>query len=149
MLLVSEFDSNFKLMQEKEFVIPDQFMIHDWAVTDDHYIIIGNRIKLDVPGSMLAVSGLSPMISALSVNPSQPTTPIYLLPRSSEAAADGPRDWRAPVEAPSQLWVLHIGNAFQEKDGVGNLEIQLHASVCSYQWFNFQKMFGMCLHQIN
>lgn len=45
-----EFDCNFELKQKKEFVIPDQLMIHDWAFTDSHYILIGNRIKVDVPG---------------------------------------------------------------------------------------------------
>ncbi|KAH7566232.1 hypothetical protein JRO89_XS08G0121900 [Xanthoceras sorbifolium] len=76
-----EYDSNFKLVQEQEFEIPDHLMIHDWAFTDTHYILFANRIKLDVIGSMAAVGGLSPMISALSVNPSKPTSPIYLLPR--------------------------------------------------------------------
>nr|AIF27228.1 carotenoid cleavage dioxygenase 7 [Crocus sativus] len=137
-----EFDSEFNLKQKKEFIIPDQLMIHDWAFTDNNYIIIGNRIKLDVPGSMGAVSGMSPMISALSVNPSQQTSPIYLLPRSSHGE-NGQRDWREPIEAPAQLWALHVSNAFEERDDTtGDLEIQLLVSVCSYQWFNFQKMFG-------
>lgn len=157
-------------------------MIHDWAFTDSHYILFGNRIKLDVAGnyyillvcrlavmicnlglsnpetgpdfqmlkvdlmlnentgSMTAVCGLSPMITALSLNPSKPTSPIYLLPRFPNSQPT--RDWRIPIEAPSQLWVLHVGNAFEERDVNGNLEIQIQASGCSYQWFNFQKMFG-------
>ncbi|KAE8691192.1 hypothetical protein F3Y22_tig00110890pilonHSYRG00028 [Hibiscus syriacus] len=51
-----------------EDIIPDHLMIHDWiwAFTDTRYILFGNRIKLDVIESMTAVSGLSPMISALS-----------------------------------------------------------------------------------
>ncbi|CAI9786030.1 unnamed protein product [Fraxinus pennsylvanica] len=134
-----EFDSNFKLLQSQEFIIPDHLMIHDWAFTDSHYILFGNRIKLDIAGSIAAVCGLSPMISALKVNPSKPTSPIYLLPRSK---TEEMRDWRIPIEAPSQLWVLHVGNAFEEKLKNGNVEIQIQASGCSYQWFNFQKMFG-------
>ncbi|KAF6140368.1 hypothetical protein GIB67_005293 [Kingdonia uniflora] len=136
-----EFDSDFKLAQKQEFNIPDHLMIHDWAFTDTHYVLFGNRIKLDVPGSMLAVSGLTPMISALSVNPSKPTSPIYLLPRFPNAMG-GDRDWRVPIEAPSQMWLLHVGNAFERLDEKGNLKIQIHAAACSYQWFNFQKMFG-------
>ncbi|KAI3444756.1 hypothetical protein Pfo_001421 [Paulownia fortunei] len=135
-----EFDSNFKLLQSQEFSIPDHLMIHDWAFTDSHYILFGNRIKLDVAGSMTAVCGLSPMISALSVNPSKPTSPIYLLPRFPNSQANRLRDWRIPIEAPSQMWVLHVGNAFEERDVNGNLEIQIQASGCSYQWFNFQKI---------
>lgn len=49
-----EFDLNFKLLQKKEFSIPDHLMIHDWAFTDSHYIIFGNRIKLDVPGNIIS-----------------------------------------------------------------------------------------------
>ncbi|XP_073042400.1 carotenoid cleavage dioxygenase 7, chloroplastic [Primulina eburnea] len=137
-----EFDGNFKLVQSREFSIPDHLMIHDWAFTDSHYILFGNRIKLDVAGSMAAVCGLSPMISALTLNPSKPTSPIYLLPRFSNAKPNRLRDWRIPIEAPSQMWVLHVGNAFEERGKDGNLDIQIQASGCSYRWFNFQKMFG-------
>nr|AEQ30075.1 carotenoid cleavage dioxygenase 7 [Phelipanche ramosa] len=140
-----EFDSNFKLLQSQEFKIPDHLMIHDWAFTDSHYILFGNRIKLDVAGSLAAVCGLSPMISALSLNPSKPTSPIYLLPRffkSEQPNRSVLRNWKIPIEAPSQMWILHVANAFEERDVNGNLEIQIQASRCSYQWFNFQKMFG-------
>ncbi|KAL6495368.1 Carotenoid cleavage dioxygenase 7, chloroplastic [Orobanche gracilis] len=120
-------------------------MIHDWAFTDSHYILFGNRIKLDVTGSMRAVCGLSPMISALSLNPSKPTSPIYLLPRFPNSLQPNRsllRNWRIPIEAPSQMWVLHVANAFEERDVVGNLNIRIQVSSCSYHWFNFQKMFG-------
>ncbi|CAA6656165.1 unnamed protein product [Spirodela intermedia] len=138
-----EFDSNFRLLQKKDFTIPDHLMIHDWAFTEGHYVLVGNRIKLDVSGSLVAaVSGHSPMISALSVNPSRPTSPIYLLPRFSDGEDGSRRDWAVPIEAPGQLWVLHIGNAFERREESGEVEIQLQASACSYQWFNFQKMFG-------
>ncbi|KAJ8748842.1 hypothetical protein K2173_013273 [Erythroxylum novogranatense] len=136
-----EFDQDFRQLQKQEFIIPDHLMIHDWAFTDTHYILFANRIKLDVVGSVKAVSGLSPMISALSVNPGKSTSPIYLLPRSPGGAFGG-RDWRVPIQAPSQMWILHVGNAFEAEDGYGNLEIQVHVSGCSYQWFNFHKMFG-------
>ncbi|KAK4372041.1 hypothetical protein RND71_007425 [Anisodus tanguticus] len=140
--ILYEFDSNFQLLQSQEFEIPDHLMIHDWAFTDTHYILFGNRIKLDIPGSMTAVCGLSPMISALSVNPSKQTSPIYLLPRFPNKQTNVERDWRKPIDAPSQMWVLHVGNAFEEIDVNGNVNIEIQASGCSYQWFNFQKMFG-------
>nr|ACY74338.1 putative more axillary branching 3 [Artemisia annua]ADB64458.1 more axillary branching 3 [Artemisia annua] len=135
-----EYDSSFKILQQQEFIIPEHLMIHDWAFTDSHYILFGNRIKLDILGSMTAVCGFTPMITALSVNPSKSTSPIYLLPRFPEH--EGGRDWKVPIEAPSQMWVLHVGNAFEEKDGNGNKQIQIQASGCSYKWFNFQKLFG-------
>ncbi|CAI0556511.1 unnamed protein product [Linum tenue] len=137
-----EYDSNFKLLQKQEFEIPDRLMIHDWAFTDTHYILFGNRIKIDVLGAIQAVCGLSPMISTLSVDPpSSSTSPIYLLPRFPEND-DGGRDWRVPVEAPAPMWLLHVGNAFQTVDESGNAEIRVHAATCSYQWFNFTKLFG-------
>ncbi|OVA03140.1 Carotenoid oxygenase [Macleaya cordata] len=139
-----EFDSNFKLIQKQEFNIPEHLMIHDWAFTDTHYVLFGNRIKLDVTGSMLALCGVSPMISALSINPNKATSPIYLLPRfpPHDHDHDHHRDWRVPIEAPSQMWVLHVGNAFEQIDLQGNLELQIQAATCSYRWFNFHKMFG-------
>ncbi|GAB2279329.1 Carotenoid cleavage dioxygenase 7, chloroplastic [Dionaea muscipula] len=134
-----EFDPNFKLLQTREFSIPGHLMIHDWAFTNTHYILLGNRVKLDVSGSIRAVSGFSPMISALSVNPKRQTCPIYLLPRFANTESER---WRVPVEAPKQLWLLHVANAFENFDDKGNLCIQIHASTCSYQWFNFHKLFG-------
>ncbi|KAL5571640.1 hypothetical protein UlMin_021237 [Ulmus minor] len=131
-----EFDSNFKLLEKQEFNIPDHLMIHDWAFTDNYYIIFANRIKLDVVGAMTAVSGVTPMITALRANSSKGTSPIYLLPRFSCGLRS--RDWRVPVEAPSQLWLLHVGNAFENN----NMDIQIQATACSYHWFNFHKLFG-------
>ncbi|KAI3504298.1 hypothetical protein L1887_32867 [Cichorium endivia] len=135
-----EFDCNFKMLQKQEFKLEEHLMIHDWAFTDSHYVLFGNRIKLDILGSMTAVCGFTPMISALCVNPSKSTSPIYLLPRFPKY--DEGRDWKVPIEAPSQMWVLHVGNAFQERDHDGNTQIKIQASGCSYKWFNFQKMFG-------
>lgn len=91
---------------------------------------------------MTAVCGITPMISALSLNPNKPTSPIYLLPRFPTESTNKERDWKVAIEAPSQMWVLHCGNAYEEKDRNGNVDIQIQASGCSYQWFNFQKMFG-------
>ncbi|CAE6050383.1 unnamed protein product [Arabidopsis arenosa] len=136
-----EYDSDFKLIQTKEFKIDDHMMIHDWAFTDTHYILFANRVKLDPLGSMAAMCGMSPMVSALSLNPSNESSPIYILPRFSEKSI-GDRDWRVPVEVSSQLWLIHSGNAYETREDNGDLKIQIQASACSYQWFDFQKMFG-------
>ncbi|XP_010544591.1 PREDICTED: carotenoid cleavage dioxygenase 7, chloroplastic [Tarenaya hassleriana] len=137
-----EFDEEFKLVHTREFKIPDHMMIHDWAFTESHYILFANRVKLNPIGSVAAVCGMSPMISALSLNPSNETSPIYILPRFSGGSVGG-RDWRVPIEAPSQLWLIHAGNAFETRDNSGGgLEIEIQASACSYLWFDFQKMFG-------
>ncbi|CAN0847727.1 Carotenoid cleavage dioxygenase 7, chloroplastic [Linum grandiflorum] len=92
-------------------------------------------------GAILAVCGLSPMISTLSVNPST-TSPIYLLPRFSSDDQSLKRDWRVPIEARLPMWLNHVGNAFQSFDKQGNSEIHIHAATCSYEWFNFHKLFG-------
>uniref|UniRef100_A0ACD5UTZ5 Uncharacterized protein n=1 Tax=Avena sativa TaxID=4498 RepID=A0ACD5UTZ5_AVESA len=136
-----EFDAEFGLVQKREFVLPAHLMIHDWAFTDSHYVVLGNRIKLDIPGSVLAMTGTYPMIGALQLDPSEETTPVYLLPRSTEAVASG-RNWTEPVDAPSQMWSMHVGNAFEEDHGRGGLSIRLHMSACSYDWFHFHRMFG-------
>ncbi|KAG8083150.1 hypothetical protein GUJ93_ZPchr0014g46552 [Zizania palustris] len=137
----AEYDGHFVLVQKREFVVPDHLLIHDWAFTDSHYVLLGNRIKLDIPGSLLAVTGTHPMVAALAVDPSRQSTPVYLLPRSPEAVASG-RDWSVPIEAPSQMWSVHVGNAFEEENRRGGLDIRLHMSGCSYQWFHFHRMFG-------
>lgn len=47
----AEFDAGFALVQKRKFVLPDHLFIHDWAFTDNHYVLLGNRIKLDIPGT--------------------------------------------------------------------------------------------------
>ncbi|CAO2834049.1 unnamed protein product [Amaranthus hypochondriacus] len=135
-----ELDQNFKLLQVREFTIPDHSMIHDWAFTDTHYILFTNHVKLDILGSMAAISGQAPMISALSVNKKKPTTSIYLLPRFPNTKNSN-EYWKKAIEAP-QLWLLHVANAFEQIDDHGNLTFQIHVTACAYQWFNFQNMFG-------
>ena len=131
-------------MQKREFVLPAHLMIHDWAFTDSHYVVLGNRIRLDIPWLMLAMTRTHPMIAALALDPGRRTTPVYLLPRSTEVVASG-RDWTVPVEAPSQMWSLHVGNAFEEDNARGGLDLHLHMSGCSYDWFHFHRMFGNVL----
>ncbi|KAJ3680610.1 hypothetical protein LUZ60_016888 [Juncus effusus] len=138
-----EFDCDFKLIQKREYTIQDHLMIHDWAFTDTYYILIGNRIKLDIPGSILALCGMKPMITALSVNPTKSSSPVYLLPRFSSGNS---RNWREPIEAPSQFWAIHFANAFEQRDNNDNVQIQLQVSACSYRWFNFHRMFGYDWH---
>ncbi|KAH7687607.1 9-cis-beta-carotene 9'10'-cleaving dioxygenase protein, partial [Dioscorea alata] len=134
-----EFDGDFELKQRKEFIVEDHLLIHDWGFTDSYYVLMGNRIKLDMPGSLVAASGMAPMVSALAPNTRHNSTPIYLLPRFS---ADQQRDWKVPIEAPAQLWSTHFSNSFEEQGSHGGLVVQFQAAVCSYQWINFPKMFG-------
>ncbi|KAM5554713.1 carotenoid cleavage dioxygenase 7, chloroplastic-like [Rosa sericea] len=136
-----EFDSNFKVVGKKEFLIPDHLMIHDWAFTANSILLFANRVKLDVTGAITSFCGITPTIAALSVNPSKETSPIYVLPRFPNEVNYN-RDWRVPVEAPSQFWLLHVGNAFESLDENGNSEIQMQASVCSYEWFTLHKLLG-------
>lgn len=89
------------------------------------------------------------MITALSANPNKVKSPIFLLPRFPNKSGGYDRDWTVPVEAPSQLWLLHVGNAYEKLDNDGNLEMQIQASACSYQWFNFHKLFGKLFFHYN
>lgn len=48
--IAAEFDRDFEVVQKRGYRIPDHLMIHDWAFTDTHYIIFGNRIRVDPLG---------------------------------------------------------------------------------------------------
>lgn len=50
-----EFDGDFELKQRKEFIAEDHLLIHDWGFTDSYYVLMGNRIKLDMPGILLSL----------------------------------------------------------------------------------------------
>lgn len=86
------------------------------------------------------------MISALSVNPTRRTTPVYVLPRFANDKNGSRVNWRKPIETPRQFWATHAANAFEERDDLGNVEIQLQLSACSYQWFDFHRMFGILVY---
>ncbi|KAF3440062.1 hypothetical protein FNV43_RR18340 [Rhamnella rubrinervis] len=123
--------SHYKLDAKKDRLLTVSCSAEDMLLPRSNFIF---------SGAMTAVCGITPMITALSVNPNKVTSQIYLLPRFPKE--NGDRDWRVPVEAPSQLWLLHVGNAYQNLDQDGNLEMQIQACACSYQWFNFHKLFG-------
>ncbi|KAI8545431.1 hypothetical protein RHMOL_Rhmol07G0039000 [Rhododendron molle] len=134
-----EFDTNFKLVQRREFTIPEHLMIHDWAFTDSHYILFGNRIKLDITGSMAAVCGLSPMISALTVNPSKPTSPIYLLPRFP-APVDHHHDQNYSVRLLSLLFTVYDGFPHSMMNlNQGKEKRRLHSGGGEFRVVKFQR----------
>ncbi|XP_010692117.1 carotenoid cleavage dioxygenase 7, chloroplastic isoform X2 [Beta vulgaris subsp. vulgaris] len=127
--------SHYKVDAQRRRLIVMACNAEDMVLPRSHYTFYG---------SMAAICGQAPMISALSVNHSKPTSSIYLLPRfSTNNNSNSQSDdyWRKPIEAP-QLWLLHVANAFESIDDNGNLALQIHATACSYQWFNFHKMFG-------
>lgn len=51
-ILLLELDENYEVKEKREFTIPEHLMIHDWALTDTHYVLFGNRIKLDIHGEV-------------------------------------------------------------------------------------------------
>ncbi|KAF9589700.1 hypothetical protein IFM89_027339 [Coptis chinensis] len=83
---------------------------NDWLYLREGSILPKIGIGVLILRSMLALSGISPMISALSMDDSKSTSPIYLLPRFPNEIVED-RDWRVPIEAPKQMWLLHVGNA--------------------------------------
>uniref|UniRef100_A0A803KYM8 Carotenoid cleavage dioxygenase 7 n=1 Tax=Chenopodium quinoa TaxID=63459 RepID=A0A803KYM8_CHEQI len=126
--------SHYKVDAQRKRLIVMACNAEDMVLPRSHYTFYG---------TMAAISGKAPMISALSVNHKKPTSSIYILPRFSSNTTNCNSDeyWRKPIEAP-QLWLLHVANAFENVDDDGNLRIQIHATACAYKWFNFQKMFG-------
>ncbi|XP_024545473.1 carotenoid cleavage dioxygenase 7, chloroplastic [Selaginella moellendorffii] len=135
-----EFDADFKLIQRKEFLLDDQLMVHDWALTDEHYVILGNRVTLDVGSSLTAMAGLSPMINCLAVDESTTYSPLYMLPRFDERNG---RDWTVPAKIPGQLWVTHIANASEETlEGGHKIRFVVDACLSSYKWFSLNSIFG-------
>ncbi|XP_056691556.1 carotenoid cleavage dioxygenase 7, chloroplastic isoform X2 [Spinacia oleracea] len=127
--------SHYKIDAQRKRLIVMACNAEDMVLPRSHYTFYG---------SMAAITGQAPMISALSVNHSKTTSSIYILPRFSNTTAsncDTDEYWRKPIEAP-QLWLLHVANAFENIDDDGNVTFQIHATACAYKWFNFQKMFG-------
>ncbi|KAG6555281.1 hypothetical protein Mapa_003324 [Marchantia paleacea] len=143
-LTVYEFDRGMNLLQKQRFTINDHIMIHDWNLTENHYVIIANRVKLNSLNKLgAAMTGVAPMINAIALNDSLPYTPLYLLPRTPPAESSKPtRNWRIPIKIPNQFWLIHASNAFEEQISDGRTRIVIDGTASSYQWFNFTQMFG-------
>ncbi|CAM6075981.1 unnamed protein product, partial [Sphagnum tenellum] len=141
-----ELNTSMEVVQRNVFTLDEQLMIHDWGLTDNHYVLLANRVKLNSAGSL---AGMAPMINCLSLDDSLPHTPLFLLPRqlvdlttSSPASKITSRDWRIPLKVPNRMWFVHTANAFEEVDADGNLRVVLDGTACSYEWFSLLHMFG-------
>ncbi|CAM6021829.1 unnamed protein product [Sphagnum balticum] len=143
---VYELNTSMEVVQRNVFTLDEQLMIHDWGLTDNHYVLLANRVKLNSAGSL---AGMAPMINCLSLDDTLPHTPLFLLPRkvvdpttSSPASKITSRDWRIPLKVPDRMWFVHTANAFEEVDADGNLRVVLDGTACSYEWFSLLHMFG-------
>lgn len=43
-------DLSMQVLQRQVFTLNEQTMIHDWGLTDNHYVLLANRVKLNSPG---------------------------------------------------------------------------------------------------
>ncbi|CAM6075974.1 unnamed protein product [Sphagnum tenellum] len=145
-----ELNTSMQVVQRNVFTLDEQLMIHDWGLTDNHYVLLANRVKLNsaekVAGSL---AGMAPMINCLSVDDTLPYTPLFLLPRklvdhqtTRGSANNTGRDWRIPLKIPGRMWFIHTANAFEEVDRDGNIHLVLDGTACSYDWFSLSHMFG-------
>jgi carotenoid cleavage dioxygenase-like enzyme len=46
----AEMDLSMEVLQRQVFTLNEQTMIHDWGLTDNHYVLLANRVKLNSPG---------------------------------------------------------------------------------------------------
>ncbi|CAK9229429.1 unnamed protein product [Sphagnum troendelagicum] len=145
-----ELNTSMQVVQRNVFTLDEQLVIHDWGLTDNHYVLLANRVKLNsaekVAGSL---AGMAPMINCLSVDDTLPYTPLFLLPRklvdyqtTRGSANNTGRDWRIPLKIPGRMWFIHTANAFEEVDRDGNIHLVLDGTACSYDWFSLLHMFG-------
>jgi carotenoid cleavage dioxygenase-like enzyme len=43
-----------QVVQRNVFTLDEQLMIHDWGLTDNHYVLLANRVKLNSAGTYAA-----------------------------------------------------------------------------------------------
>jgi len=43
-----------QVVQRNVFTLEEQLMIHDWGLTDNHYVLLANRVKLNSAGTYVA-----------------------------------------------------------------------------------------------
>ncbi|CAM6021887.1 unnamed protein product [Sphagnum balticum] len=141
-----ELNTSMQVVKRNVFTLDEQLMIHDWGLTDNHYVLLANRVKLNSAGSL---AGMAPMINCLSVDDTLPYTPLFLLPRklvdhptTRGSANNTGRDWRIPLKIPGRMWFIHTANAFEEVDSDGNIHLVLDGTACSYDRFSLLHMFG-------
>lgn len=52
---VYEMDLSMQVVQRKSFTLDEQLMIHDWGLTNNHYVLLANKVKLNSPGNLTSV----------------------------------------------------------------------------------------------
>lgn len=47
------------LVQKQKFTINDHLLVHDWALTENYYIVVANRVKLNSLGKRFILLSLT------------------------------------------------------------------------------------------
>jgi carotenoid cleavage dioxygenase-like enzyme len=125
-LTFREVDAAGVVVSKAEAALPAPLFLHDFAVTDEWYVIAGNPVR-PLPARLASsVLGFGTLLT--SIAPDLERSPVlYLVPRRG-----GPT---RVVRLPGPAFVVHFGNAFQ-RDGA------VTADICAFESFTFGGEFG-------
>jgi 9-cis-beta-carotene 9',10'-cleaving dioxygenase len=52
-MYLAELNTSMEVVQRNVFTLDEQLMIHDWGLTDNHYVLLANRVKLNSAGTYI------------------------------------------------------------------------------------------------
>jgi carotenoid cleavage dioxygenase-like enzyme len=52
-MYLAELNTSMEVVQRNVFTLHEQLMIHDWGLTDNHYVLLANRVKLNSAGTYI------------------------------------------------------------------------------------------------
>lgn len=122
-----EVDASGRVVSERVATIEGALFAHDFAITDDWYVLGANPLTMKFGELAKTLLGSSTLLRSIAVDGAKPGR-FYLIPRKEQ----GPM---RVVEAPDRVFVVHFANAFQAGD-----EVVIDA--CVFHHFAFGEEFG-------
>lgn len=126
-LTFRELSRNGSVVSERVADIGHPVILHDFAFTENWYVVAGNPAKLRLDGALRMLAGLDTVINAVEWDREREPV-LYLIPRK----ASGPV---RKIQLPGPTFVVHFGNAF-ERDGA------VIVDACVFSYFEFGQEFG-------
>ncbi len=122
-----ELGSGGGTVSERTAQFQHPLVIHDFAFTENWYVLAGNPARIRPDGLVRMLAGMGTLIGAVEWDLEQEPA-LYLIPRNS----GGPV---RRIRLPGPSYVVHFGNAF-ERDGT------VVVDACVFSYFEFGQEFG-------
>jgi carotenoid cleavage dioxygenase-like enzyme len=121
-----ELDSSGVVQRTRELTLPGPMFAHDFMITEHHYVLAANPLRLKPAALARALLGGGTFLEGIAAD-DRAAGALHLIPRAAGAVRT--------VTLPGSAFVVHFGNAFEDGEGI-------HVDACLFSTFSFGAEFG-------